>query len=944
MTFPDSIIIEGARQHNLKNISLCLPRNRLVVITGLSGSGKSTLAFDTLYAEGQRRYVESLSTYARQFLQQLEKPEVDLIEGLSPAIAIEQKTTGYNLRSTVGTVTEIYDFIRLLYARCGTAFCFQCGLPIVALSIDEMVEAVLQQPAGSRLIILSPVEKDPRSGYGGVFKRLRKEGFARVRVDGKICELEAVETSKQKSPKKVDVVIDRLILSPAIRNRLTDSMELAISRSKGQVDVLVMGKTGEKDTDSFRFSETATCPHCGISYPELTPASFSFNSPHGACPQCNGLGSVKEFSPDQIVPNPELSLREGAVAIWPPPHRTALNDFLEDLTAFYKTDIYTTYKDLPESFKTVLMHGSGDQEIPFSHKGPSGKMLAPFEGILSQLRCKYSIARSAAEKNNLATYMADLPCPECHGARLRLESRHVKVNHTSIDGLVSRSISDLLIFFQTFQPEGNRRIIAGKIVREILSRLTFLADVGLSYLTLSRPAHTLSGGEAQRIRLATQIGAKLTGVLYVLDEPSIGLHQRDNHRLLKALIRMRDMGNSVVVVEHDEETILAADHVVDMGPGAGINGGHVIFEGPVADLLSDERSLTGGYLSGRLRIPVPETRRSLNKGEIRIIGATCNNLKHMDAAFPLGTLVCVTGVSGSGKSTLVIDTLYRTALGRLRSLALSSGRVDAITGLEKISAVIEIDQSPIGKTPRSNPATYTGLFSPIRTLFSQTPEARMRGYTPSRFSFNRHGGRCEACEGDGIIRIEMHFLPDVYVPCDVCRGNRYNRETLEIRYKGKNIAEVLNLTIDQCLDMFRNVEPIREKLQMLSSVGLGYIPIGQPATTLSGGEAQRIRLARELSRRQQGNTLYILDEPTTGLHPDDIRKLLDVLHRLVDAGNTVVVIEHNLDVIKTADYIIDLGPEGGDGGGSVVACGPPEAICKAEASHTGQYLKKILEK
>ena len=944
MTTINAITIEGARQHNLKNISLRLPRNQLVVITGLSGSGKSTLAFDTLYAEGQRRYVESLSTYARQFLERLEKPDVDLIEGLSPAIAIEQKTAIHNPRSTVGTVTEIYDFIRLLYARTGIAHCYQCGEPILAQTIDEMVKAVMKRPGGSRLMVLAPLSKEPAGSYPGLLKRLRKDGFARVRIDGKIHALESAIDLSNPLPERIDVVVDRLILNPRVRNRLADSMELAIARSEGQVEVAFVGQRMEAVTEALFFSENAACKRCGVSYPELSPASFSFNSPHGACPHCNGLGTIKRFSPLQIVPNPELSLREGAISVWAHRRSVAFWDFLEDLTAFYGVDIYTPYRDFTETFKTVLMHGSGDRPIPFTihENGRMKKRLKPFEGIIPYLQQQYAEAVTSAEKKNLSDYMAESPCTHCQGSRLRKESRHIKIDGKSVGDLTARSITDLQRFFNVYRPDGKRGVISEKIIKEIAARLAFLNDVGLSYLTLDRPAHTLSGGESQRIRLATQIGAKLTGVLYVLDEPSIGLHQRDNQRLLDTLMNMRDMGNSVLVVEHDENTILAADHVVDMGPGAGIDGGHVVFQGTAAMMLEDDRSLTGKYLSGKLQIDVPARRRPADQGEIRIVGASQNNLKKIDVSFPTAVFTCVTGVSGSGKSSLVLETLYRAAVRSLQQLNLQAGHYEQITGLEKINKVIDIDQSAIGKTPRSNPGTYTGMFTPIRDLFSRTPEARMRGYKPGRFSFNIRGGRCEACEGDGIIRIEMHFLPDIYVPCDICKGKRYNRETLEIRYKGKNIAEVLNMTVDQCLAMFQNIDVIRSKLQTLVDVGLGYVPIGQSATTLSGGEAQRIKLARELSKRGTGNTLYILDEPTTGLHPDDIRKLLGVLNRLVDAGNTVVVIEHNLDVIKTADYVIDLGPEGGEAGGVVVAAGTPETICEVKESHTGRYLKKVL--
>ncbi len=944
MSIIDTIIIQGARQHNLKNISLALPRNQLVVITGLSGSGKTTLAFDTLYAEGQRRYVESLSTYARQFLERLQKPDVDLIEGLSPAISIEQKTAIHNPRSTVGTVTEIYDFIRLLYARTGTAYCYKCGRPIVSQSIDEMVEAVMQRPDGSRLMVLAPVALKGADGFKPLLKRLAKDGFARIRINGEIHDLETARDLSPASAGGVEVVVDRLILNEKIRNRLADSMELAIARSDGQVEILFIGSTMQEVKEKLSFSEKSVCMRCGISYPELSPASFSFNSPHGACPDCGGLGITRGFSPLKIVPNPNLSLREGAVSVWAKRQSVTFAQFLEDLTTFYKADIYTPYRDLPDSFKNVLMYGSKRQQIPFTNttgKTPK-KLLRRFEGIIPQLEKQAAQETTPADRNALAAYMDETRCTGCKGARLRRESLQIKIDNLSVADLTARSIGSLRDFFTAFQPEGQQGVVSSKIVTEIATRLSFLSDVGLSYLTLDRPAHTLSGGESQRIRLATQMGSKLTGVLYVLDEPSIGLHQRDNQRLLAALFRMRDMGNSVLVVEHDEDTILAADHVVDMGPGAGINGGQVVFQGTPADMLTDSRSLTGKYLSGRLGIPRPKTRRQATQGMIHIHGASQNNLKHINVDFPLGVFTCVTGVSGSGKSTLVLQTLYRATLRHLERLNLPAGEHLEITGLEKINKVIDIDQSPIGKTPRSNPGTYTGLLAPIRELFSRTPEARMRGYKPGRFSFNIRGGRCEACEGDGIVRIEMHFLPDVFVPCDICKGKRYNRETLEIRYKGKTIADILAMTVNQGLEMFQNIDQIRTKLQTLADVGLGYVPIGQSATTLSGGEAQRIKLARELSKRATGKTLYILDEPTTGLHPDDIRKLLEVLGRLVDAGNTVVVIEHNLDVIKTADYIIDLGPEGGDAGGEVVATGTPEQLSRVAGSHTGRFLEKVL--
>jgi len=940
----EAIRIQGARQHNLKNIDLTLPRNRLVVVTGLSGSGKSTLAFDTLYAEGQRRYVESLSTYARQFLERLEKPDVDMIDGLSPAIAIEQKTSFHNPRSTVGTVTEIYDFIRLLYARVGVPHCYSCGQPIISQTIDEMVQTVLERPTGSPLMVLSPLSGISSATDAARIDRLRKDGFARIRIDGKVHALDETIDLTDCPGRQIDVVVDRLIVNAKIRNRLADSMELAIARSNGHVQVVFLGKGMDEVKESLRFTEKSVCSRCGISYPDLSPASFSFNSPHGACPQCSGLGTIRAFSPQRIVPNPELSLREGAVAVWSHRHSVAFGQFLEELTDFYGVDIYTPYRDLPKALKNTLLYGSGAQKIPFTThaSGRPQKKRVPFEGVIPRLQQEYAHAKSSIEKNRLSAYMAELTCRHCAGSRLRRESRHIKLNDMSIGDLTALPIGAVGAFMDNFRPAGKPGAISAKIIKEISARLNFLNDVGLAYLTLDRPARTLSGGESQRIRLATQIGARLTGVLYVLDEPSIGLHQRDNARLLKALRNMRDMGNTVLVVEHDEDTILAADHVVDMGPGAGINGGRVVFQGSPQKLIADPHSLTGQYLSGRLKIDVPVSRRSLSNGEIRVVGASQNNLKSMEVGFPIGVFTCVTGVSGSGKSTLVLETLYRAARRKLQRHTLFAGHYDSIVGLEMINKVIDIDQSPIGKTPRSNPATYTGLFAPVRDLFSKTPEARIRGYQPGRFSFNTRGGRCEACEVDGIIRIEMHFLPDIYVPCDICRGKRYNRETLEIRYKGKNIAEVLDMTVNQGLEMFRNVKAIQSKLQTLADVGLGYVPIGQPATTLSGGEAQRIKLARELSKRATGKTLYILDEPTTGLHPDDIRKLLSVLSRLVDAGNTVVVIEHNLDVIKTADHIIELGPEGGHAGGHVVAVGTPESICRVAASHTGRYLKKML--
>jgi excinuclease ABC subunit A len=934
----NTIVIRGARVHNLKNVDLDLPRNRLIVITGLSGSGKSSLAFDTLYAEGQRRYVESLSTYARQFLERMEKPAVDLIEGLSPAIAIEQKTASHNPRSTVGTVTEIYDYLRLLFARVGTAHCHRCGDPISPQSIDQIVDRILALPSGHRIIILAPLVDAEKGAHEKLIKRLRKDGFARVRVDGEILEIEAIGVLDKRKSHSIDVVVDRLVVTEKIHNRLADSLELALALSDGKVTVDMLGQ------GTIRFSEKATCLRCGIDYSEFTPASFSFNSPQGACPRCDGLGTTTEFDPGLIVPNPELSLREGAVAIWA--HRSTMQfiEFLDALTAHYGVDIYTPYKDLPKHFKQVLMQGSGKDLIPFYFERGERRYTykKPFEGIIPKLQRRYAETDSFQVREEIKLFMNFRPCSECGGAKLNRESRSVKVGGLAIHEISAMSIAQAQSFQSGLKLEGQRAMIAQRILKEIDERLGFLNNVGLSYLTLDRPAATLSGGESQRIRLATQIGSKLTGVLYVLDEPSIGLHQRDNSRLLQTLMHMRDLGNTVLVVEHDEETIRTADYVVDMGPGAGINGGRLVFAGTPDRLLDEAASLTGQYLSGRRRIEVPRQRRHGNGREIVIEGASANNLKHIDVSFPLGMFTCVTGVSGSGKSTLVLETLHHLLAQRIYRARIPAGAHRAVKGLEHIDKVVNIDQSPIGKTPRSNPGTYTGVFNHIRDLFARTPEARVRGYKPGRFSFNVKGGRCEACGGDGIVKIEMHFLPDVYVTCDVCRGRRYNRETLEIRYKGKNIAEVLKMTVNQALAFFERIGNIRSKLQTLVDVGLGYVQLGQQATTLSGGEAQRVKLARELSKKGTGKTVYILDEPTTGLHVDDIRKLLEVLNRLVDAGNTVVVIEHNLDVIKTADYLIDLGPEGGNDGGYLVACGRPEDIAGNAASHTGQWLKKVL--
>ncbi|MDD4071213.1 MAG: excinuclease ABC subunit UvrA [Desulfobacterales bacterium] len=934
----DFIIIRGARQHNLKNIDIDIPRNSLVVITGLSGSGKSTLAFDTLYAEGQRRYVESLSTYARQFLERLEKPDVDMIEGLSPAIAIEQKTASHNPRSTVGTITEIYDYLRLLYARIGTPHCHLCGRPITSQTIDQMIDQVMALPEKTRIIILSPVVSAQKGSHEKILARLKKEGFARVRVDGSILEIERVEKLDKNSRHQIDVIVDRLVINERIRNRLADSIELAMAQADGWIEVDVV------DGEPILFSEKLTCISCGVSYPAFTPASFSFNSPQGACPECDGMGSTTEFDPDLIIPNPELSLRDGAVAQWANRNSVQFFEFLDALTSHYGVDIYTPVKDLPEHFRQVLLYGSGKEQIPFYFERDTGRgtYQKTFEGLIPKLRRQYIDTDSAQTRDEIRRYMSFHPCPECRGTRLNPVSRSVTVNGVTLPQVTALTIEKAYSFFSEMTLSDRDQLIAERILKEITERLGFLNHVGLTYLTLDRAAYTLSGGESQRIRLATQIGSKLTGVLYVLDEPSIGLHQRDNQRLLETLMTLKNLGNTVIVVEHDEDTIMASDFVVDMGPGAGMHGGEIMFSGPPDKLLDDTRSLTGQYLSGRKSIPVPSRRRSGSGKSLIIEGACENNLKHIRVEFPLGCFICVTGVSGSGKSTLVLETVYPILARHLYHARIPSGSYSSVSGVEAVDKVIHIDQSPIGKTPRSNPGTYTGIFTHIRELFSKTRESRVRGYKPGRFSFNIKGGRCEACGGDGIVKIEMHFLPDVYVSCDVCGGKRYNRETLEIQYKGCNIDDVLNMTVNQGLAFFTHIPPIRSKLETLVDVGLGYIHIGQAATTLSGGEAQRIKLGRELSKKGTGNTLYILDEPTTGLHTDDISRLLIVLNKLVDMGNTVIVIEHNLDVIKSADHIIDLGPEGGDAGGYIVGTGSPEQLAQNTASYTGQFLNSFL--
>lgn len=939
--YSDTIIIRGAREHNLKNIDIDIPKNRLVTITGLSGSGKSTLAFDTLYAEGQRRYVESLSTYARQFLGQMDKPDVDFIEGLSPAISIEQKSGSHNPRSTVGTVTEIYDYLRLLFARVGTAHCPRCEEPVSSMSIDQIVDQVMALPEGTKIILLSPLVVNQKGNQVRLISRLKKQGFARIRLNGIIMETDAIPELSKTRNYTIDVVVDRLVVKPGLEKRLADSMELALSLSNGIASVAT-----HPGMEELRFSEQARCVNCGISFPELTPAGFSFNSPQGACTKCDGLGTTSEFDWRLIVPDPKLSLREGALVPWTGKSSVQFAEFLDALTSFYGQDIYTPYEALDPGFQNVLMHGSGDVEIPFYFEQDGKRIIYKkvFEGIIPNLKRRYRETDSQQSRDEIQTFMNFVPCPGCKGSRLNPVSSAVRIHGRTITEITAMPVDTAERFFSTLTFNDKKQIISRGIIQEITGRLGFLKNVGLGYLTLNRAAATLSGGESQRIRLATQIGSKLTGVLYVLDEPSIGLHQRDNQRLLETLLHLRDIGNSVLVVEHDEETMLRSDHIIDMGPGAGIRGGQVVFSGTPAELLSAENSLTGDYLSGRKKIQIPEKRRPGTGQSLEVRGARGNNLKSIDVAFPLGCFICVTGVSGSGKSTLVLTTLYRILANRLHNARLYSGEHTDIRGLEHLDKVIHIDQSPIGRTPRSNPATYTGIFTFIRDLLSRTSDARKMGYKAGRFSFNVKGGRCEACAGDGIIKIEMHFLPDVYVSCDVCGGKRYNRETLDIRYKGSTVSDILDMTVNQSLVFFDKIASIRTKLQTLTDVGLGYIKIGQAATTLSGGEAQRIKLARELSKKSTGRTIYILDEPTTGLHTDDINRLLSVLSRFVESGNTVVVIEHNLDVIKYADHIIDLGPEGGDMGGNIVGYGTPEELAEMNGSHTGRYLKKVLDR
>ena len=936
----DSIRIRGARTHNLKNISLDLPRNSLVVITGLSGSGKSSLAFDTLYAEGQRRYVESLSAYARQFLQLMEKPDVDLIEGLSPAIAIEQKAASHNPRSTVGTVTEIHDYLRLLYARVGTPYCPEHGAALEAQSVGQMVDHVLALPEGTKLMVLAPVVAGRKGEQADLLDELRAQGFTRVRIDGAVHELDAPPRLAKNHKHSVDVVIDRLSVRSEAKQRLAESFETALRHADGRA-VAVESDTGVEHVFSAKFA----CPHCSYALAELEPRLFSFNNPMGACPRCDGLGAVEFFDPKRVVAHPNLSLAGGAIRGWDRRNHFYYS-MLASLARHYGFDVEQPWEALDDSIQNLVLHGSGKERIAFHYPGEGGRTTVKehaFEGVIPNLERRYRETHSTVVREELAKLRNTCACPDCEGTRLRREARYVRLADRAIYEISRWPLRQTLEFFGSLQLSGARAQIAERIVREIVNRLEFLVDVGLDYLALDRSAETLSGGEAQRIRLASQIGSGLTGVMYVLDEPSIGLHQRDNARLIDTLKRLRDLGNSVIVVEHDEDAIRAADHVVDMGPGAGESGGQVVAEGPPARIIESEDSLTGRYLRGALRIETPRNRtRSRAKQVLQIRGAQGNNLKNVDVDVPLGLLVCVTGVSGSGKSTLVNDTLYAAVARALYGSATEPAAHDSITGIERVDKVVSVDQSPIGRTPRSNPATYTGLFAPIRELFAGVPEARQRGYDPGRFSFNVKGGRCEACQGDGLIKVEMHFLPDVYVPCDVCHGRRYNRETLEIRYRGRNIHEVLEMTVREAAEFFSAVPLIARKLQTLLDVGLGYVRLGQSATTLSGGEAQRVKLALELSKRETGRTLYVLDEPTTGLHLHDIRLLLELLGRLRDAGNTVIVIEHNLDVIKTADWVIDLGPEGGDGGGRIVATGTPEEIAARGAGHTAGYLRRAL--
>ena len=936
----DKIIVRGAREHNLKNIDAEIPRNKLVVITGLSGSGKSSLAFDTIYAEGQRRYVESLSSYARMFLGQMDKPNVESIEGLSPAISIDQKTTSKNPRSTVGTVTEIYDYLRLLYARIGVPHCTVCGREIRQQTVDQIVDKIMEYPERTKIQVMSPVVRGRKGEHAKTLDSARKSGFVRVRVDGIIYDLQEKIPIEKNKKHNIEVVVDRLVIKPEITSRLSDSIETASKLSGGLV---LLNFDGGEDVT---FSQKYACPEHGISIDELTPRMFSFNNPFGACPKCTGLGVFMKIDEDKIIPDRNKSIREGAIkgSGWAMEGSSIAAMYMEALARRYKFSLDQPVGDIPDKTVDKILYGTGGEELTIERKSAygSGTYKQPFEGIINNLDRRYRETSSNWIKDEIRSYMTEIPCDECRGERLSKESLAVTVGGINISDLCKKSVVDALGFIGGLELSEKEKLIGAEIIKEITERLNFLKSVGLGYLTLARSSGTLSGGESQRIRLATQIGSSLMGVLYILDEPSIGLHQRDNEKLLNTLKRLRDLGNTVIVVEHDEETMYAADCIVDVGPGAGIHGGEIVCTGTVEDIKACEKSVTGQYLSGRRSVPVPEKRRKGNGKYLEIIGAAENNLKNINVKIPLGEFVCVTGVSGSGKSSLINEVLYKTLARELNRAKTISGKHKEIKGVENLDKVIEIDQSPIGRTPRSNPATYTGLFTDIRALFASTQDAKMRGFSQSRFSFNVKGGRCEACQGDGIIKIEMHFLSDVYVPCEVCKGKRYNRETLEVRYKGKNISEVLEMTVEEAMGFFENIPKLRRKLKTLFDVGLGYIKLGQPATTLSGGEAQRVKLASELSKRSTGKTVYILDEPTTGLHIADVHRLVDVLQLLVDGGNTVVVIEHNLDLIKTADHIIDLGPEGGDMGGRVIAKGTPEQVAATKGSFTGEYLKAML--